>query len=93
VKVIRRKYTAKITGVVHGLEMVTNYVRNSIAGAEKQWHDTLDIIKQKEEEVQVEALINAERERLREEELNARSSMEQALDESSIIQCQSVVYI
>jgi hypothetical protein len=59
---------------------LTNYVRDSIAGAERQLWDTINFIKQKENEAQVEALINAERERMRAEELNTISSMEQALD-------------
>jgi hypothetical protein len=73
--------------------MVTNYVRDAITGTEREWRDTLNFIKQKEEEAQVEAIINEERERLREEEMNVRASMEQTVDESSIIQCQSVVDI
>jgi hypothetical protein len=90
-RVIREKETAKIAGAVHCLEMITNYVKEAIAGTEKEWRDTLHFIRRKEEEVQVKAIINEERERLREEERNARASMESTVEESSIIQCQSVV--
>jgi hypothetical protein len=88
---IREKNTAKIAGTINCLEMTTNYVRDAMIGAQKEWNDTLQFIRQKEEEAQLETIINEERERLREEERNARASLEATVDESSIIQCQSVV--
>jgi hypothetical protein len=57
VKVIRQKDTAKIIGVIHCLETLTNYVRDSVAGAERQWQDTINFIKQKGEEAPVEMLL------------------------------------
>jgi hypothetical protein len=59
--------------------MMTNYVREAIAGTERQWFGALNFIRQKEEEAQVEAIINEERERLREEEFNAQASMKQTV--------------